>query len=360
MESDRNQERLMAGSLILENREWLLEENEDFSDLPLDIRRMLVAWFDPQVDELSFMTSGSTGEPKSVRHAKSAMRESAIRTGEALELGRGTRAWWVLPPHFIGGAMMLIRAIVLEWQLHAGTPQSKLKVPPSGMDFCACTPMQLRSSGGLPGVSKLLLGGSPVNGPLPLHGIGRVWEGFGMTETISHIALRELKPIQEEAFQCVRGVAVREDEEGCLIVQAPHLTIEEIRTRDQVKCWTSGSFEWLGRQDHVINSGGIKVHPEQVEKAIHDLIKRPFVVTSRAHAVLGQEVILVVDPRGGSGDVSSVMGDERSERKGWKGEAVKNWLEATRRVLPKHHAPRAVVWMELNQTPTGKWIRPRL
>lgn len=353
MEIARNHEGLMAGSLILENREWLLRENEDFSDLPSDIRGLLVAWFDPQVEELYFMTSGSTGEPKSVRHAKSAMRESAIRTGEALELGRGTRAWWVLPPHFIGGAMMLIRAIVLEWELHAGTPQSKLEVPPSGMDFCACTPMQLRSSGGLPGVSKLLLGGSPVTGLLPLHGIDRVWEGFGMTETISHIALRELKPIQETAFQCVRGVAVQEDAEGCLIVQAPHLSVDEIRTRDQVKCWTSGSFEWLGRRDHVINSGGIKVHPEQVEKAIRHLIKRPFVVTGRRHAELGQEVVLVVDPRGKIGGWKEESGDGREE-------VEKKWLEASRRVLPKHHAPRAIVWMELNQTPTGKWIRPRL
>lgn len=333
----------MMGSLEAGGERFRLQWGESFEALPPDVRRVVEDWLNPERETMSLRTSGSTGRPKEIEIPKSAMRASALRTGEALGLGAGTRAMWVLPPQFIGGCMMLVRAEVLGWNLIYQQPSSQLKVPAGGVDFCACTPMQLLTSGGLPGVRTLLLGGSAPPDHLPLAGIARAFASYGMTETVSHIALRRLKPQPQPHYVCVPGVKVHADAEGCLVIDAPHLQQAPIVTRDVVNLLSDQTFLPLGRADHVINSGGVKIHPDAVERALEPFIKTPFVVTGRPHPVLGEEVVIAAVP--GSEDREALAGQ---------------WLAAARAVLPKHHAPRGVVWCNLARTETGKWIRPKL
>ena len=339
-------EGVMVGELRIGDRAWALSADEDFSGLPKGVREVVEAWFDARRDVMVLRTSGSTGAPKRIEISKEAMRESARRTAEALDLWAGTLAWWVLPPAFIGGCMMLVRAAELGWTLLYDEPTAKLVVPAGGVDFCACTPMQLLASGGLSGVKTLLLGGSPVRGELPLAGVTSVYMSFGMTETVSHIALKRIQPDPEAHFTCVRGVKVSANAQGCLVVEAPHLLMKPLVTRDVVEILSYQTFRWLGRADHAINSGGVKVHPESVELALMGTVGVGFVVTSRPHPTLGEEVVLVADL------ADPMAGPSKGKEE--------TWLRAARAMLPKHHAPRAVVWHNLDKTETGKWIRPTL
>lgn len=332
----------LKGTLHINGQTFLLQHGENFEALPEDIKELVEAWLDPARDIMLLRTSGSTGKPKEIEIPKAAMRASARKTGEALGLGAGTRALWVLPPKFIGGCMMLVRAEVLGWHLIHQPPSSQLQVPAGGVDFCACTPMQLIASGGLPGVGTLLLGGSAPPDHLPLEGIDRAFASYGMTETVSHIALRRLKPSPEPHYTCVPGVKVRTTSEDCLVIEAPHLQETPIVTRDVVALLSDQTFLPLGRADHVINSGGLKIHPATVERALEPIINTPFVVTGRPHPVLGEEVVIVAAPRPDQEVLAA------------------QWLAAARAVLPKHHAPRGVVWRNLARTETGKWIRPKL
>lgn len=294
---------------------------------------------------MELRTSGSTGAPKRIEISKEAMRESARRTGAVLGLGEGTRALWVLPAGFVGGFMMLVRAAELGWTLmYDGPPRARIEVPAGGVDFCACTPMQLATSGGLSGVGTLLLGGSPVMSGLSFEGVGRVFESFGMTETVSHIAVRQLWPEEESWFACVPGVEVARDEAGCLVVRAPHLFEGRLVTRDVVEVDGRTKFRWVGRADDVINSGGVKVHPAEVERALAGIVPAPFVVAGRPHEVLGNEVVLVVN----------------GERPAGAEELETRWLREAAKILHKFDVPRAVVWRNLDQTQSGKWKRPTL
>lgn len=335
----------MSGELVIGGRSWSLEVGTDFGELPEEIREAVDAWFDVGRTVMELRTSGSTGAPKRIEISKEAMRESVRRTGAVLGLGEGTRALWVLPAGFVGGFMMLVRAVELGWTLiYDGPPRARVEVPAGGVDFCACTPMQLAASGGLPGVGTLLLGGSPVMPGLNFEGVGRVFESFGMTETVSHIAVRRLWPEAAAWFQCVPGVEVERDEAGCLVVSAPHLFEEPLVTRDLVEVEGRTKFRWVGRADDVINSGGVKVHPVEVERALAGIVTEPFVVAGRPHEVLGSEVVLVVN-------------GERPV----KAEALEaRWLREAAKILQKFDVPRAVVWRNLDQTQSGKWKRPTL
>lgn len=335
----------MSGELVIGGRSWSLEVGTDFGELPEEIREAVDAWFDVGRTVMELRTSGSTGAPKRIEISKEAMRESVRRTGAVLGLGEGTRALWVLPAGFVGGFMMLVRAVELGWTLiYDGPPRARVEVPAGGVDFCACTPMQLAASGGLPGVGTLLLGGSPVMPGLNFEGVGRVFESFGMTETVSHIAVRRLWPEAAAWFQCVPGVEVERDEAGCLVVSAPHLFEEPLVTRDLVEVEGRTKFRWVGRADDVINSGGVKVHPAEVERALAGIVTEPFVVAGRPHEVLGSEVVLVVNGE-------RPVGAEALEAR---------WLREAAKILQKFDVPRAVVWRNLDQTQSGKWKRPTL
>lgn len=283
-------------------------------------------------------TSGSTGVPKSIQLPKEAMRMSAQLTGEFFKLKRGNSSLLALPVGFIAGKMMLVRAIELGLKLYCIEPKSHLDLSEfSNLDFVPLTPMQVEKSfGSLEKIDKLLIGGAPLSDTLRarLKTIStHSFESYGMTETITHIGLKE---ISESGFKVLKGVGIRKDERGCLVIQTPYFE-EEIITNDLVEIINSYEFKWLGRLDNVINSGGIKLIPEQIEEKLKPFIASDFIITSKPDETLGEKLILVVETQE---------------------ELVLNWQETG---LSKYQTPKEIIYLkEFPRTESGKVKRKEI
>lgn len=241
-------------------------------------------------------TSGSTGIPKEIKIPKSAMKTSAKMTGKFFGLNVGNSALLCMPVNFIAGKMMLVRAMELKLKLYCIEPKSKLNLNfTNEIDFAPMTPMQVENSfDQILTIKTLLVGGAPLSDELrkKLSTLKtKSFESYGMTETITHIALKE---ISEEFFTTLEKIKIRKDERGCLVIQTPYFK-EEIITNDIVEVKDKDQFKWLGRFDNVINSGGIKLFPEQIESKLKPLIQGEFIISSLSDAILGQKLILIIE-----------------------------------------------------------------
>jgi O-succinylbenzoic acid--CoA ligase len=256
----------------------------------------LLYWFDSK-EYIEMTTSGTTGTPKVIRVRKQAMVNSALATGTFFDLGPETKALHCLPTQFVAGKMMLVRAFVLGWELDLTEPVSEpLKRNDTIYDFCAMVPMQAKHSlDKLHQVKKVILGGAKVDkalaGQLRLLPT-KVYETYGMTETITHIAA---KKAGEEAFTVLPGITVKEDERHCLVINAPAVNDAPVITNDVVKVLNDKEFIWLGRFDNVINSGGVKLFPEQIEEKLSGKIERRFFVKGIPDDELGEKLVLVIE-----------------------------------------------------------------
>jgi len=259
----------------------------------------ILNWIDSS-DQITLQTSGTTGPPKSIQVPKQAMVHSALLTAEYLNLPVGTTALNCLPIDFIAGKMMFIRALVLGWSLDLMDPvRNPLAHTDKNYDFSAFIPLQLENSiEELNRVKLLLVGGAPMGFKLrqKVAQIShcKIYETYGMTETLTHIALRRVDPTNPP-FEVLPQVNIRTNADGCLVVLAPLLHPEEIETRDLVTLLDSSRFEWKGRKDFVINSGGIKIHPEAVERQLEPHLELPFFVSSLPDESLGEQLVLVVE-----------------------------------------------------------------
>lgn len=239
-------------------------------------------------------TSGSTGIPKEIQLPKSAMKRGAAMTGKFFGLEEGKSTLLCLPVQFIAGKMMLVRAIELKLKLYCIEPKSKIDFEEE-FYFVPMTPMQVENSlNVIPKIENLLIGGAPLSDSLrsKLEKIPvKCFESYGMTETITHIALKE---ISEEFFTTLDGISIRKDERDCLVIKTPYFE-EEIVTNDIVELKNISQFKWLGRFDNVINSGGIKILPEQIEQKLKPFIEKAFIITSLPDKTLGQKLILIIE-----------------------------------------------------------------
>ena len=281
----------------------LVKEGEPFER---EIGDFLLDWIS-ESEHILQRTSGSTGSPKDVYLSKKAMVKSALLTGSFLELGEGTRALLCLPVSSIAGKMMLVRALTLGWALTLVAPdRNPLWSVTGAVDFVAMVPMQLKASlKELDRVGKVLVGGAPVSKDLREALSGRktiVYESYGMSETASHIALRKLNPPGEgdssggiSPFQALPGITLEQDDDGCLVVHAPFISKEPIQTNDLVSMPDAQSFHWLGRADHVVNSGGVKLIPETLEAQLEPVLKGRFFLTGIPDAELGEKLVLIAE-----------------------------------------------------------------
>lgn len=261
------------------------------------------------LDDRSFIethTSGSTGKPKSIQLSKQAMLNSAVATGKFFNLKPGQLACLCLPVSYIAGKMMLVRALVLGLELDILKPQSLLDFDSDVIyDFAAMVPMQLDTNlSQMQHIKTLIVGGAPLSPQLVLKAQAiktKIYETYGMTETVSHIAVKAIndewhvKSNEPSYFSCLPDISVSQDDRGCLVVHAPKITDDMVVTNDVVSLKSPNQFCWLGRWDHVINSGGIKIHPEQVEAKLQDKIKHRFFIASQPDTRLGDTVILIVE-----------------------------------------------------------------
>ncbi len=287
-----------------------LSSFEPFADGSFEqaLSDFLHLWF--RGDE-SFLlhTSGSTGKPKPIRVSRYSMIQSAMLTGAFLRLKPGGTALLCLPLNFVAGKMMLVRSLVLNLNLVICKPASNpLRQVQTGtrIDFAAMTPMQVFScleaaetAKMLKEIRTLIIGGAPVN--ISLNEILQkfpfpVYETFGMTETLTHIAMRHVNGKENsEFFTCLPDIQLSLDQRGCLVIDAPHLDEPNVITDDIVELTAPNRFRWLGRYSFVINSGGVKVFPEQVEKKLEPFINRRFMISSLPDEKLGEKIILIIE-----------------------------------------------------------------
>lgn len=270
-----------------------IKEGEDFEK---PVGDFLLDWFDSK-DYIEMFTSGSTGEPKTVIVKKQAMVNSAIATGDFFDLIPGNSALQCLPVKYVAGKMMLVRAMILGLDLEFVAPSSHpLRNNEIDFDFVAMVPLQAQNSiQELKKVKKLIIGGAAVNKTLEKQLLKlktEVYETYGMTETITHIAARKLG---ETAFTVLPDVTVSYDDRNCLVIHAPKISDEVIITNDIVELVNENQFIFLGRIDNVINSGGIKLIPEQIENKLMSKIQQRFFIASKSDNELGEKLVLVIE-----------------------------------------------------------------
>lgn len=250
-------------------------------------------------DLFEVRTSGSTGKPKTILLRREQLEASATRTLNYFRLQPGDTAVLALPIHTIAGKMMVVRSIIGQLKLIVTDPGVRpmdALLPDEKIAFFPISPMQLEQlkPEELARIRYILLGGSPLSPTLEkqitsLH--SHTYIGFGMTETVSHIALRKAGSPCYEALQGV-DFSTKDDK---LVVNDQLLGLVDLETNDLVELKTQTSFKWLGRADFVINSGGVKIHPEQLERFLSASIDGNFFIAGIPDDTFGQKCILVSD-----------------------------------------------------------------
>lgn len=245
-------------------------------------------------------TSGSTGSPKSISIPRQAMLNSAKMTIEYLDLQNNDTALLCLSPQTIGGRMMIIRALVGEYKLLVtDASRSPLSEIDQKIDFCAMVPLQVQSSmesGDISRVNKLIIGGGELQPQLAeqLRNLKtKVYQTFGMTETISHVAMKNISE-GETAFQALPNITFSANDNQ-LIIDAPLLGVTQLITNDIVELHNTTSFTWKGRADFTINSGGIKLQPEVIEEKLRAIITLPYFIAGEKNKEFGEIVTLFIE-----------------------------------------------------------------
>ncbi|TDE03519.1 AMP-binding protein [Flavobacterium hiemivividum] len=271
----------------------LIKEGDEFEK---SIGDFLLDWFDEN-SYIDLQTSGTTGPPKVIRTNKQTMVNSALATGDFFNLSPGDKALYCLPTKFIAGKMMLVRSFVLGLDIDFVAPSSHpLTKNETVYDFVAMVPLQAENSlTGLKNVKKMIVGGASMSKSLEkslLKVKTEVYETYGMTETITHIAA---KKIGEKSFSILPNIQISQNDKNCLVISAPKITAEPIVTNDLVELINDHQFVFLGRADNVVNSGGIKLIPEQIEEKLSHGIHSRFFVGGVADAILGEKLVLVIE-----------------------------------------------------------------
>ncbi|MFN8286509.1 MAG: AMP-binding protein [Chitinophagales bacterium] len=273
------------------------------------IWQLIADWYNPSVTHIEVHTSGSTGTPKAIKHSKKAMINSAMATCRYLQLTPGNTALLCLPAGKIGGIMMIVRSIVNRMQLVCIEPSTNpIAALPDDVkiDFAALTPMQLypvQNSYELfrkaEKIECIILGGSEIPAGLTASiqkMANRVYATYGMTETISHIALKRLNgKAAEQYYSVLDGIEMSVNEQDCLLINAPALEVDKLQTKDVVRLYEGKQLDWLGRLDNVINTGGLKVYPEQLEETMRGQMLVPFFIAGEPDEKTGQRVVLVIE-----------------------------------------------------------------
>ena len=281
------------------NIQSLFPENE-FEEKVISF---LEDWFSHS-ETVSVQTSGSTGIPKVFEIEKKRMLNSAKMTCDFLGLKEGDTALLCLPVQYISGKMMLVRAIERKLKVIISVPSSAPEIS-ENVEFCAMTPLQVQNSlDKIHFIKNRIIGGAPVSEKLKneifttlqfSNSHTRIYETYGMSETLSHIALRQISPIQENYFTIFNDVEISVDDRNCLRIFAPKLNPEILQTNDIVELLNEKQFKFLGRFDNVINSGGVKIFAEELENLVKKHIDRDLVFLGKPDETLGEKLILVIE-----------------------------------------------------------------
>ena len=315
----------------------------------IEAKRFVEEW---KQDRPSFTltTSGSTGAPKEIELTRNQLEYSARETIQALNLKRGDKLLLGINASFIGGKMLLVRGLINQMPVYVTEPSANpLDSIIEQIDFAALVPLQIEtiiSSGSaekLNQMKAIIVGGAPVSRNLenqimqlsvPIHST------YGMTETASHIALRQLNGQEKsDYFSTLGDIKIDIDDRGCLTLKGTITGNKKIVTNDLVELVNDKQFKWLGRFDNVINSGGIKISPEEVENKLERIftnlgLKRRYFISGIPDNRFGQKMILVIE---GTGIDFELLNAQLSDE------------------LPKYHRPKKVVFIDkFIETESGK------
>jgi O-succinylbenzoic acid--CoA ligase len=349
-------------SIRINHREVILRDIVDnlappHSDFESETFSFIKNWL-AGVETFNLTTSGSTGSPKEITLTRKQLQQSASRTREALGLTPQDTALVCLDTKYIAGKMMLVRALEENMKIIAIEPSSDPldKIDPeTRLTFGAFVPLQIHEILNHPTSARMLnqfrviiVGGASVDVQLESE-IKKlscaVYATYGMTETVSHIALQKLNGSNAgDHFTTLRGIKISPDERGCLVIELPEFS-EKIVTNDIVEIISPTTFKWLGRYDHVINSGGFKITPERIEKFLASIfqelnVKRSYFIGSIADVPLGQKLFLAIE--------------------GFPISAEKKVLLAMKQHLHPYEVPKIVFYIrEFIRTETGKIDRTK-
>ncbi|MEQ9188348.1 MAG: AMP-binding protein [Cryomorphaceae bacterium] len=329
-----------------------LQEGYGIGDLE-DILEFVVDWSSTK-EWIPARTSGSTGRPKNIKIRKEHILASAKRTLDFLGLKPGDSALLCMPNRFIGGKMMIARSIIGDLDLHIADTTAMPELPKGkSIDFAAVVPMQLynitedeEATDRWKKVKKIIVGGGQVD-PRLEERVGKwpneIYESFGMTETISHVALRRINGKDRSApFQVLDGIEIEMDERGCLVLKSDLLPQNPLVTNDIINMETERAFHWVGRADNMINSGGVKIIPEVIEKLAKHYLNTKFFFTGLPDEKLGERVVLVIE--------SQIMSAEDQEE----------LMTDLKKDLHKHELPKEIIFLDaFAETENGKLNRKK-
>lgn len=327
---------------------FVSEKNSNVS-MPLwekEIYEFIQLWFDDS-EYIRAHTSGTTGAPKEILLSKEEMVESALSTVGFFNLKEKDTALLCLSPSYIAGKMMIVRGLHCGLNLVFCDPGlNGLESIECKINFCAMVPYQVRKTlrnnpDIFDKIETLIVGGGAIGKELEI-AIQNIptscYSTYGMTETMSHIALMKVNGNKDEAYVCLPGINVSCDDRSCLVIE--YRGRQELITNDIVDIINEKRFIWKGRYDNVINSGGIKLMPETLERKISGIISERFIFSSLKDDELGERLVLLI---------------EASEYSDDKLECLKKSLNDS---LGKYEMPKEIIFVErFKETSSGKIIR---
>jgi o-succinylbenzoate---CoA ligase len=327
--------------LILNNRIYPIDELSEYcihnlmvKDVPeweKKIYKFILEWLDDK-DYIIQNSSGTTGTSKELHLSKKSMTISAQNTCDFFDIQFGNSAVFCLPVDYIAGKMMIVRAFIGGLNLLITEPTSMPDLTGFGkIDFCAMVPLQLYNSLNsvetIRNIKKLIIGGAEIRPELEiiLHDMpNEVYGTYGMSETCSHVAIRRLSGNKfERYYKAIPGVTFSVDKRNCLNIKADYLE-NEVNTNDVVDLIDNHTFRWIGRYDNLINSGGVKIVPEEIETLISKNTGLDCAIIGIPDVQLGMKLILILEK--GRSDITP---DE-----------IRNLLKDE---LPKHVQPKDII-----------------
>jgi len=323
---------------------------------------VLRSWLENQ-DSFTLSTSGSTGQPSLITFSRKQLEYSALQTINFFGLTAGDTLFLCLPVKKVAGFMMLIRALTGKMNIVMSEPSALPEIPAREeihIDLAAFIPFQLQNLiqskpemiEKLKGCKGVIAGGNAVNSfqeklfeNMPF----TVYETYGMTETLTHIALRKLNhPGKQAFFTLLPEVEISLNEENCLMIRSTVTNNKWLETNDIAEILSKKSFIIKGRKDFVINSGGIKINPEFIEQKIFGVLHvltggKTFYVTGKRDEKYGEKICLVIES------------DEP------EGELKEKIINTCNDLLEKHEKIKEIICQnEISRTETGKIIRKKI
>ncbi len=363
-------------SICINNINHTQEEilaGKNLKSLSPDLIDFLRDWFS-DASVFQVRTSGSTGIPKQISISKKYAINSARATCSYLGLKRGDNALLCLSTQYIAGKMMIVRAIAAGLNLWTvpidGHPMASfLNSPHPYFHFAAMVPLQVINSlrtekekDLLSQIDKIIIGGAPIDPQLEadLRFFPNTFlSTYGMTETLSHIAMRPLNgPQASPHYTTLPGVRIQTNTDETLTIDFPDIGVTQLKTHDRCQIVSvsrdrSQNFKILGRIDNVINSGGIKIQPEEIEAKFAFLHPILCAVTSLPHPVLGETIVLLISTQTSQNHSADAI---ISKKLNWKRVSDRtDFLQLISSRLTKYQLPKAIGQVEvLPFTPNGK------